>query len=142
MYTLLHEAQFVDANTGFIVGGTDFGNWNIFLKTTNGGETWQNMNAAASLDTSFPARITEISFLTNQIGFIARGQGENKIYRTTNGGTSFTVLDLPINSQVNLTEMCFINPYVGFITRMQTSDHINSTTEILKQPTEEPRGLL
>lgn len=132
MYTLLHEAQFVDANTGYIVGGTDFGNWNIFLKTTDGGQTWQDMNASASFSTVFPTRITEISFVTNQIGFIARGEGENKIYRTTNGGTSFTALDLPLNSQGSLTEMRFINPYVGFVVRMITNDNINSTTEILK----------
>src|SRR5690606_5704371 len=117
MYTLLHEAQFVDANTGYIVGGTDFGNWNIFLTTTDGGAIWQDMNAEASFSTTFPTRITELSFVTDQIGFIARGEGENKIYRTTNGGTNFTALDLPQN--INgiysyMTELRFISPYVGF----------------------------
>lgn len=132
--TFLHEAEFMDANTGYIVGGTDFGAWNIFLKTTDGGITWQDMNAASSFSTNFPTRITELSFVTDQTGFIARKE-ENKIYRTTNGGTNFTALDLPqISNDLYsyITEIRFISPDVGFVVRMITDNDATGTIEFLK----------
>lgn len=132
MYTILHEVEFVDANTGYISGGTAYGNWNIFLKTINGGQTWQNVNTSFLGNASLS--INEVSFVTDEIGFIARNN-ENKIFRTTNGGTSFTMLNLPqiqngFSSFIN--EVKFTSPYIGFVSRILTSDYINSTNEILK----------
>ncbi|HLV46293.1 MAG TPA: YCF48-related protein [Flavobacterium sp.] len=132
LYTILHEAEFIDENNGYIVGGTDFGNWNVLLKTTDGGQNWENM------DTSFlelyPTRITEVDFITPQLGFIAKHE-ENKIYRTTDGGNSFTALDLPAVSNGTysyLTEIRFIDPYTGFVARSLTTDHETTVSEILK----------
>ncbi|SFN51683.1 hypothetical protein SAMN05421741_106139 [Paenimyroides ummariense] len=39
MYTILHEVEFIDKKTGYIAGGTDYGDWRILLKTENGGQT-------------------------------------------------------------------------------------------------------
>lgn len=133
MYTILHESDFIDANVGFIVGGTDFGNWNVLLKTSNGGANWQNIDTSF-FTTTYPNSITEVAFVTDQIGFIARNE-ENKIYRTINGGTNFTALDLPQipNGLYSfITEMRFINPYIGFVCRVQTGNHTTGTIEILK----------
>lgn len=133
MYTLLHEAEFVDENNGYIVGGTDFGNWNVLLKTSDGGQNWENMDT--SFLETYPTRITELDFITPQLGFIAR-QEENKIYRTTDGGNSFTTLDLPAISNGTysyITEVRFIDPYIGFVARILTTDHDETTiSEILK----------
>lgn len=133
MYTILHEVEFIDKKTGYIAGGTDYGDWRILLKTENGGQTWKQINTDF-FPTFFPTQISEISFITDQIGFIARN-GENKVYRTTNGGINFTALtlsQLTNGTYTNLTEMRFISPYVGFMIRMLTDDYINSTSEILK----------
>lgn len=132
MYTLLHEAEFLDENNGYIVGGTDFGNWNVLLKTSDGGQNWENMDT--SFLETYPTRITELDFITPQLGFIAR-QEENKIYRTTDGGNSFTTLDLPAVSNETysyITEVRFIDPYIGFVVRRHYIDQTTLIFEILK----------
>lgn len=131
--TILHEVAFVDASTGYIAAGTDFGAWNVLNKTTDGGQTWQDI--PTSFLTQNVTSINELNFLNDQIGFISR-IGENKIYRTINGGVNFSELSLPVianGTYSHITEIRFVDPYNGFVVLTKsTNNPQNGTVDILK----------
>lgn len=115
MGTVLYEADFVNQEVGYIVGGTSFGAWNVILKTEDGGMHW------TALDNSFLGSvgsygIENVSFVSEETGYIAAAyQG---VYKTTDGGVTFTALELPlIEGSLNtwISEIKFINQEVGFV---------------------------
>jgi len=68
------DVQFVDAQNGFAVGNTVF-------RTTNGGQTWQNLGSLGT--------IYDVDFITPQVGYL---RGNLFIMKTTNGGASFSMV--------------------------------------------------
>ena len=65
-------------------------------QTTNTGATWTNMTPAGSF-TNAGSFVNIVTFVTPSVGIImgdpiGSGLGEFEIYRTTNGGTSWTVV--------------------------------------------------
>lgn len=83
---------FTSATTGYyFANGT-----NNCIKTTNAGDTW------ASTGYAHPTSVSYISFVDNQTGFLF--DQDRKIFRTTNGGVSWTDMNtttsLPSNMRV------------------------------------------
>lgn len=126
--TILHETQFIDENNGFVVGGTSFGTWNVLCKTVDGGQTWEQIDTSGTPANSI--EITDLNFISPQIGYIVMQWG-NYLYRTTNGGDSFTHIPVLEDNAV-LTEVYFIDPYIGFVVRRMSTDNNSDIFEILK----------
>lgn len=78
----LNAVQFLDANTGYTVGGSGSGTGRIF-KTTNSGNNWININ-------SFAGSFTDISFVNNDTGWICDDNPlDGGIFKTMNGGANW-----------------------------------------------------
>ena len=97
----LRDVFFINENIGWIVGAQG-----KVIKTTNGGNNWQNV----SLNTS--TSLSSIWFVSSEIGFIVGGNGT--VYKTTDGGLNWSSSTLEFG--VNLYEVQFYNNESGFIT--------------------------
>ena len=83
----LNHVIFVNDKTGFTDGP------GRVLKTTDGGFSWQEVYSEANVS------IVDISFLSEQVGFIAaEREGKPFIARTNNGGKDWTIKDLSIDA--------------------------------------------
>ena len=74
-----YDNAFVDANNGWLVGGTG-----TVRHTTNGGTTW----TAQTLTPTTTQNLRNVCFVGTQNGWAVGGGGV--VYHTTNGGTSWT----------------------------------------------------
>jgi photosystem II stability/assembly factor-like uncharacterized protein len=100
MFSILEDAHFFSADTGFIVGW-----YNPFCGyTTNGGENWVDQfvlhNQWNSID--FPSRL---------IGYLA---GWGQMAKTTDGGHSWTDIFAPQNLAANIYSISFANDSIGY----------------------------
>ncbi len=84
---LLRSVHFVTEDTGFVVGSGG-----VIIKTTDGGNNWQDMN------TNYPGYMFwDVQFLTTDLGFVV-GEGDSGmnpsgpgiILKTTDGGANWT----------------------------------------------------
>lgn len=97
---------FFNDNTGFASGQNFTGSATPGLvKTTDGGATWNNY----TIPVSGNERIDAIFFTDIYIGYVA-GQG-GKIYRTTDGGTSWTVV---YTGATEFKDIFFLSASLGF----------------------------
>ena len=78
IYTGLYDINFIDKNNGFIVG--DFG---VFLKTTDGGNSWQRDSISGDGYSVF--------FTDALTGWVTTWQGY--ILHTTDGGINWTAVN-------------------------------------------------
>jgi|GEM_PF-521243 len=62
----------------------------VILKTTDGGETWQQK------DSGLTSTLLKVEFPTSSIGYIASSGGE--LLKTTDGGETWHLLDIELNS--------------------------------------------
>jgi len=130
----LKAVNFIDANNGWAVGGftglpldeTDLHMnqksswWTSIIHTTDGGTNW-----TIQLDT-LDALLFAVSFLDSSFGF-AVGQTpapipcsaiySGIILRTKDGGTSWTIIDVPINTgwHSGFKDFCFTNEGDGVL---------------------------
>ncbi|HOE05185.1 MAG TPA: YCF48-related protein [Bacteroidales bacterium] len=115
----LRSIDFVTPNIGFAVGflytgNPDFENHSGILKTTDGGETWNEQDFG-----NINARLTSVYFLNSQIGFIVGGQyhinGQDKgiVFKTINGGQTWQ--STLIETSQRLESVYFINEQTGYI---------------------------
>ncbi len=80
---LVEKIFFSDINTGYAVG-TILG----MIKTTNSGNNWFSLNLPVNNN------YDEVYFLNSSTGFcVSVLQWESKIYKTTNGGFNWTIVD-------------------------------------------------
>jgi photosystem II stability/assembly factor-like uncharacterized protein len=75
--THLYGVYFANSSTGWAVG-----QYNKILKTDNGGQSWYPLTLGVN-----GGDLWEVQFLDLNTGFIA---GSNGVYKTTNGGVSWT----------------------------------------------------
>jgi len=92
---------FVDSNNGFAAG-----RFNIFAKTTNGGNNWDT----ASIGGHFIYDFNSIFFINDSCGFLAGATG--KIFRTTNRGINWVALNT--NTTTDLYSIHFYDLNTGF----------------------------
>jgi hypothetical protein len=59
-------------------------------RSTDGGQTWNNVGAALPADTAFSSEVLAIDSQTHLVGCSGWGGGTSGIFRTTNGGGSWT----------------------------------------------------
>ncbi len=95
----LRRVQFVNSLTGYSGGGNG-----IFVKTTDGGDTWNTINIGAS---NF---ISSIFFVNQSTGYV--GSTAFNIKKTTDGGNSWTTQ--PIAATNYTADLYFINDQTGF----------------------------
>ncbi|PCJ22862.1 MAG: hypothetical protein COA97_12730 [Flavobacteriales bacterium] len=95
----LKSLYFTDANTGFIVG------YKLFIKTTDGGKTWTNINDVDGEDIYFP---------TKTVGYVSKGlkYGESYSFKTIDGGKTWTKIPCPNHP---MTAVYFIDENTGFV---------------------------
>ena len=86
VYNNFSDLQMLNANTGYISG-----RYGIFLKTTNGGETWDT--SKSNNPVLVPYFNNGVHFINENTGWIVGGTagigGNTKIWKTTNGGTNW-----------------------------------------------------
>jgi photosystem II stability/assembly factor-like uncharacterized protein len=100
--TMLYDLDFIDENTGWIVG-----TGGMIVKTTNGGQTWLYNNS----NTSTSTQIYGVDFVNSSTGWAVAQNGI--IRKTTDGGTTW-------NSQTSgvtnaLYDISFINDQLGLV---------------------------
>ncbi|MBS1515145.1 MAG: T9SS type A sorting domain-containing protein [Bacteroidetes bacterium] len=102
----LNKIQFIDSNTGYIVGGDYFipSQNGVVLKTTNAGTNWISLNYGGT------GVLQGMYFLNSLTGFIS---GESEIKKTTNGGTTWINIPKPVPFEV--WGIYFFNELTGFI---------------------------
>jgi photosystem II stability/assembly factor-like uncharacterized protein len=79
----LHSVYFLNTLTGYTCGDTG-----TVLKTTTGGTMWSNSNSGIPNNIN----MSDIQFLDENTGYCTGGVGSisGKVYKSTNGGTSWT----------------------------------------------------
>lgn len=100
---IFYDIYFVDANTGYVVGGGG-----LAYKTTNGGTNW------TALTTGVTNAFQCVYFQNANTGFFAGSGGQ--VYRTTNGGANFTAsTTIPFISGQTQYDMYFFNATNGIM---------------------------
>ena len=91
------SVYFTDAMIGYATGAkfdtTNFTGTGTIFKTTNAGQTWNNINTPANNNTLQNTFLTSINFVNSQIGYAMGGGGSvdgGKVLKTTNAGSAIT----------------------------------------------------
>ncbi len=105
-----------DANNWYLAG-----QYGMFMKTTDAGQTWTVNNKAGWPNNTYPGTLTNWHanagwFFDPNNGIIV-GSNANGVLRTTDGGETFDTLTILPGSQSgkNLYNIYFVNSNVGFI---------------------------
>lgn len=125
--TGLQEIQFISNSIGYIAGGTPYGNWNLLLKTTDGGGAWSILNTPA---VSPAYSIDNVHFIDDVTGYISDDNGN--IYKTVDGGVNFTSFELPLSDKGNkfyIADLKFRNAMDGLVL-LYTNVIQDSTREV------------
>jgi len=102
----LKSVFFTDANNGYVVGGSQFGQ--VLLKTTNGGTNWVSKN-------SFTPYTLNSVFSTNaNTTYCVGGDGSpnQTLLKTTNGGSSWSTLTG--SGVIELKSVFFVDSNIGY----------------------------
>ncbi|HMT11986.1 MAG TPA: YCF48-related protein, partial [Ignavibacteria bacterium] len=102
----LTEIQFLDANTGYILG-----KYNTAWKTTDGGNNWSLLSGYGT------GSHYCMKFSNENLGFIGLydlGLGSG-VSRTTNGGLNWSFMPMPEAGDY-IWDFCFLNSNTGFFT--------------------------
>ena len=102
------DIQFLNMNTGYVVGGRGaFGGQGVLTKTEDGGETWQDVTPQ-DINT-----LTHISIVDKQNIWICGFGGT--ILNTTDLGLTWIHQDLNVSSAQYLTAIQFVDQYNGWV---------------------------
>lgn len=105
-YDRLVRVKFADSQTGYAVGPAS-----QVMKTTNAGLSWNQLSNSTGIGNNKSLKC--VDFVTPDIGYIGGGDG---LYKTTNGGASFTKV---YTTSVNC--LAFWTPDHGFISTPSTT---------------------
>jgi photosystem II stability/assembly factor-like uncharacterized protein len=103
--TTLYDVFFVDADLGFAVGDSG-----IILKTADRGDTWE------VFDTNFQVNFRAVHFVSADTGWVGGqvgpGGGQPKMYKTVDGGTTWTSTGYNGSS---ISDIFFIRDTLGWV---------------------------
>lgn len=107
----LLSVSFGNKSVGYIAG-TD----STLLKTSDGGKTWVSIKPAGMVFSVISPDITDVHFITDNIGYAIVGNAVNPVYngvlyKTTDGGANWTAQ----NSDITCQAMFFFNENNGFV---------------------------
>jgi photosystem II stability/assembly factor-like uncharacterized protein len=108
-YSLLTTIQFPTENIGYTVGFKPQTPRSVFLKTTNGGNNWNDMNIVLT----FPTELIDMIFANENTGYIC-GRSVD-IYKTTNGGINWLTIQVPYFGNQTWNSIQFLDTNIGFI---------------------------
>ena len=101
------KIKFLDNNIGFVLG--DDGNYNNKLfKTVDGGETWQDMGSPFTEYDVCTPNMCDMFFVDADTVYVA---SEHQLMKSTDGGTSFSLIDLYIDETLDL----YFEENVGYV---------------------------
>lgn len=114
---LLAAIQFLDNNTGYVVGSSPPG---IVLKTTNGGSNWFNIS-------NLPAYpLLDVKFVNKDTGWVCSDDSfDGGVFKTTNGGNNWIRQTTP--SQILPIKLFFLNSDTGWALSGGSGGHISKT---------------
>jgi len=106
------ELWFVNANTGFIIGGH-------ICRTTDGGITFSRIRYNSGT-------LTNIQFINEQTGWVTGyiDSSLSAILRTSNGGLNWQII--PITSNGAVTNIFFMNANTGWLSKLKPPPETNS----------------
>ena len=117
----LTDFSFPSYNIGYAVGEKG-----SFLKSTDGGSTWTNMNIG------LPAGSRNVDFFYDQMGHIYNNKTAGVYWRTMNGGVSWESISLPVGTSDNVLD------FVGNVWTVQALVHqsLEGASVAYKRPDE------
>lgn len=131
----LYSVSFIDELNGFVSGARG-----MILKTIDGGLTWTELtNVYINI-----VRLDDVHFLNNDVGIVVGDDG-GKIFRTSNGGTSWNLIESGITPVLRAVE--FFTETTGVavgrygIIRRTTNAGITWSNPQTNQATEQLFGL-
>lgn len=104
--------HFINHQTGFVAGYTPFSIGNSLFKTSDAGDTWQEMNLSIDGGTQH----FNIHFTGTTTGFVSIN---NMLYQTSDGGNTFSSREL-ISEPHYISDIYFINAQTGFVSLVRT----------------------
>jgi photosystem II stability/assembly factor-like uncharacterized protein len=129
---------FTDPNTGYRAGNKGY-----LGKTTDGGLTWNSLQADCDPDGQATDDLTGIHMVNTQTGYATNGSG--KIYRTVNGGQEWSLVSDSITSGGSRNPIWFTDPQTGYLGInggvVKTSDGGEHWAHILVAPASAFTGL-
>lgn len=86
----LNVIDFPSNLVGYI-GGQD----SLLLKSTDGGQTWERLaySGVTFIESGFDDDIVNLKFISETIGYMAVGPYSNGIFKTTDGGLNWTIVE-------------------------------------------------
>lgn len=111
-FSWIKDIDFPSPSIGYACGGTAFGMYkSCVAKTTDGGTTWDSINA-----NQFGFDFYQMQFLNDSVGYLVG----DRIVKTTDAGNTFT--DISIPGSGNTTALHFFDMNNGFVS---TRKYIN-----------------
>lgn len=101
--------KFISSLTGYTGGGstTAADSLGFILKTNDGGETWENVGY------NFKAQVYSFAMPSANVWYV--GNSINQIYKTTDGGATFTKQTHPIvSTTTDFNDMSFVSVDTGY----------------------------
>jgi photosystem II stability/assembly factor-like uncharacterized protein len=98
------DVEFVNANTGFIVGGFFYSGQHLTIKTTDGGLNWNGLLQQGYY-------LTSVEFPSANTGYVSGLPG--KILKTTNAGGNW--ISQQVNPTDTLDNLFFLNDNTGYM---------------------------
>jgi photosystem II stability/assembly factor-like uncharacterized protein len=113
------DIQFLDENTGYVVGLNYPGNNFNFYRTTNGGINWYSSTIPLAV-----GQLTCMHFLNDSTGYV--GDSNGSTHFTTNSGNTWITHNLPVG--LNIDYLFFTSTLNGYCENYRTTNGGTSWT--------------
>lgn len=87
VFQILRSVWFTNPATGYAIGDQSY-----IVKTSDSGQTWTQLHIDPT-NNNIPGNMQEVRFFDSKIGFVT---SDNKLYRTRNGGNTWTLHGSPL----------------------------------------------
>jgi photosystem II stability/assembly factor-like uncharacterized protein len=129
---IINDVCFVKNNIAYAITANEQDTEIHFLRTTDGGRSWNRVSNLPRIDTVFRGQIgyTRLSFINSQVGWVSTHYG---MFKTTNGGLTWLHQYQPLGNIINISAIdvntCYIQ-FVGSIPALSQEIHkISKTTD-------------